>query len=189
MMIEEWRNVAGYEGMYLVSNMGDIKSKRTGKNIFQGHTGRSGKYKSVSLSKDGKKKTIKVHKIVCESFKGKAPDGYEIDHVNGVHHDNRICNLEYVTPLNNKLRHSYRMACHDNRKGSSLDISNGKYKTCISHKNKTVHLISSSSIKLCSYIYKCAIRSIITGEFDRYMARLKEYRASDNMKLDEMILQ
>ena len=43
-----------------------------------------------------------VHTLVAEAFIGSKPDGYEIDHLNTNIHDNRACNLQYVTQEENR---------------------------------------------------------------------------------------
>lgn len=48
-----------------------------------------------------------VHRIVWESVHGPIPDGLQINHINGIKTDNRINNLELVTPSEN-LSHAYR---------------------------------------------------------------------------------
>lgn len=49
-----------------------------------------------------------VHRMVWEAVHGPIPEGMQINHKNGIKHDNRIANLELVTPSENTL-HSYRM--------------------------------------------------------------------------------
>lgn len=41
------------------------------------------------------------HRLVYESVFGEVPPGLHIDHKNGIRHDNRICNLQAVTPYEN----------------------------------------------------------------------------------------
>ena len=41
------------------------------------------------------------HRIVWETFNGEIPDGYEVDHINNVRDDNRLCNLQLLTRLDN----------------------------------------------------------------------------------------
>lgn len=53
-----------------------------------------------------KKKTKLAHRLIWESVHGPIPDGLQINHINGVKTDNRICNLELVTPRENML-HAY----------------------------------------------------------------------------------
>lgn len=49
-----------------------------------------------------------IHRIIWEHTRGPIPDGMQINHKNGVKTDNRIQNLELVTPSQNTL-HAYKM--------------------------------------------------------------------------------
>lgn len=51
----------------------------------------------VNLSKDGKKKTYNVARLVALAFHGVPPDGMTVNHINCNWHDNRPENLEWVT--------------------------------------------------------------------------------------------
>ncbi|NCC17005.1 MAG: HNH endonuclease [Clostridia bacterium] len=44
-------------------------------------------------------KSVRVHRLVMELFKG--PSDLSVDHINGNKHDNRLCNLQYVTAEEN----------------------------------------------------------------------------------------
>ena len=44
-------------------------------------------------------KNVRVHRLVMELFKGKSD--LTVDHINGNKHDNRLCNLRYVTAEEN----------------------------------------------------------------------------------------
>ena len=41
------------------------------------------------------------HRFVAEAFLGSCPEGYEVNHKNGIRDDNRLCNLEYLTKSQN----------------------------------------------------------------------------------------
>jgi hypothetical protein len=95
---EEWRSIVGYEGLYEVSNLGSIRSKKTGKQL----TGRNSKgYRRVHLRNNGKNAHPFVHRLVASAFIGPCPDGYQTNHKNAVRDDNRAVNLEWVTSLEN----------------------------------------------------------------------------------------
>ena len=102
-MIEEFRDVKGFEGLYQVSNLGRVKSLKFNKErILRGCQG-SGGYLHVSLTKDGNQKTRKIHQLVAEAFLGHTPCGMKliVNHINFIRHDNRAENLEIDTNRNN----------------------------------------------------------------------------------------
>lgn len=105
---ERWLPIMGYEGLYEVSDMGRIKSVRSRTNTKVGYVLspiRLHHSYSVRLSKDGKATNKFVHRLVADAFIGAIPDGHEVNHMNRDTSDNRLVNLEYVTPLQN-TRHA-----------------------------------------------------------------------------------
>jgi len=78
-----------------VSDDGKIISKTRGEcKLEQIHNG----YERWStFRKDRKRLRILVHRLVWETFNGQIPDGMEIDHINRIRNDNRLCNLRCVT--------------------------------------------------------------------------------------------
>lgn len=55
-------------------------------------------YPAVSMTTDGVKDQMFVHRVVCELFVGACPgDIYTVDHLNGIRHDNRADNLRWAT--------------------------------------------------------------------------------------------
>lgn len=104
---EEWRPVVGYEGLYMVSDLGRVKSvprKWAKGGILKPAPDRRG-YLRVDLSKNGKKETCRVHILVMRAFKGKCPTGHEVDHINFKRDDNRLSNLSYQPKEVNRGRH------------------------------------------------------------------------------------
>lgn len=108
-MIEEWRDVKDYQGKYQVSNLGRIKSLNYNKTkkekiLIEVENGKG--YKTVLLSKNGKKIRFYVHRLVYTAFVGVITDGYQIDHINNNKTDNRLQNLQLLTSSeNNKKRY------------------------------------------------------------------------------------
>lgn len=62
----------------------------------------------VTLWKDGVDIRKTVHSLVAESFLNKQCDTLQVNHINGIKADNRLENLEWVTPSEN-VKHAIRM--------------------------------------------------------------------------------
>lgn len=90
----DWRYVKGYEGLYSVSERGEIWSCRRKRYLKRTPNPR---YLVVSLAKNGKFISYTVHSLVAKAFIGKCPKGHEINHKNANKHDNHLNNLEYLT--------------------------------------------------------------------------------------------
>lgn len=114
---EEWGDILWYEGIYQVSNMGNIKSLeklvKTGywsfaKRLWKARKSRKNKegYRIVGLSKDGIRKLYGVHRLVGEAFIFNIWRLPQINHKNGKRDDNRVENLERCTNWYNQ-KHSY----------------------------------------------------------------------------------
>lgn len=111
-MDEIWKDIKGYEGLYQVSNLGNVKSlarvvphKITGsrtipEKILKPNSDDVG-YLYVSLSKDGKKKNPKIHRLVAEAFIPNPKNLPQVNHIDENKLNNRVTNLEWSTSLDN----------------------------------------------------------------------------------------
>jgi hypothetical protein len=115
----EWRPIRGYEGHYEVSNDGQVKSvardckeARWGKQLLSEKILKPGfnmGYPRVALCKGGKIKNVSVHRLVADAFvHGKTEVKCQVNHINGIKHDNRYTNLEWVSPKENTI-HAVRL--------------------------------------------------------------------------------
>lgn len=93
----KWLPVVGYEGLYEVSNFGDVRSTN-GSIIHQSLSRkRNTDYKVVWLKKDGIGKNAYVHRLVAEAFI-ENPNAYPIiNHKDEDGTNNRVGNLEWCT--------------------------------------------------------------------------------------------
>ena len=94
-MIEVWRAVVGYEGVYEVSNWGRVKSLWFGKErILKPHKNKNG-YLTVLLSKNKKITRCYIHRLVAQAFIPNPQNLSEINHKNEQKELNFVENLEW----------------------------------------------------------------------------------------------
>ncbi len=103
-MKEEWRDVKGFEGIYQISNKGRLKSfKAVKEGKIMSIKNKTGWYLGTVLTYKNKRKSIKIHQLVCEHFYGETPKHHNIHHIDGNKQNNHISNLSFV---NTKLHSS-----------------------------------------------------------------------------------
>lgn len=105
---EIWADIKGFEGLYQVSNLGQIMSLDRIDSIGRVIKGKILKpfidkhgYQRVQLCKNGKRKKFFVHRLVYSAFNGEIPDGLVVNHINECKTDNRLCNLNLMTSKEN----------------------------------------------------------------------------------------
>lgn len=114
-VMEEWKDIPGYEGKYQASNKGRIKSfifRESDKTItlyknpkiLKGGMNNGG-YLTMSLLRHGKTEQFLIHQLILMSFVGPCDAGMEVAHLNGCRTDNRLENLKYCTRSEN---HSHK---------------------------------------------------------------------------------
>ena len=103
---ETWKDVVGYEGIYMISNLGRVKSlprkynKRVPTERIRKTRMNLG-YEVVNLSKQGAVKTVKIHRLVAEAFLDNEGGKPEVNHIDGNKNNNNANNLEWVTSREN----------------------------------------------------------------------------------------
>lgn len=117
-MEEIWKDIKGYEGLYQVSNKGNIKSldRTTGIKKHGIHRLKEkilkpikcGKYYQIYLCKDNKAKSFYIHRLVGENFIDNIKCYTDINHKDGNTHNNNVENLEWCTRSYN-IEHSYKV--------------------------------------------------------------------------------
>ena len=95
--MEEWKDVVGYEGLYEVSNLGNVRNRQTGK-VLKPILGKRWGYYKLNLFKDGIMKSKTIHRLVAEAWIPQVEvDKDQVNHINEIKTDNRVENLEWCT--------------------------------------------------------------------------------------------
>lgn len=111
--LETWLDAPGYEGLYQVSDMGRVRSldriivRSNGRPQFWRGRGlvpglNSESRWGVWLQHQGHREWFAVAHLVALVFLGPRPEGMEVCHTNGIRQDDRLSNLYYGTPTENK---------------------------------------------------------------------------------------
>ena len=90
---EIWRDVVGYEGLYKVSNLGNVKNCLSGR-ILKLCNDKDG-YKIINLYKNGVRKTYGVHRLVSKAFLTNPNNLPQVNHKDEDKTNNRVDNLEW----------------------------------------------------------------------------------------------
>ena len=104
-MEEEWKWIKGYEGLYQISNLGRLKSFRKKKDGYiTSNVNKDGWYLTVNLYDELRRmKTKRIHVLVAEAFIGEITKGYHVHHKDGNKQNNRVDNLEIISPKKHRL--------------------------------------------------------------------------------------
>lgn len=154
---EIWKPVAGYEGVYEVSNFGNMKSlqrRYASERILRKTKDRKG-YEQVNLRKDGKRQCCKVHRLVAEAFIPNPDKLSQVNHKDENKSNNRVENLEWCT------------AAYNSNYGTRIERIAEKHRKKISQYTiegqfiKEYNSVSEAAKEMsgtCDFIYKCATK-------------------------------
>lgn len=95
---EQWRDIDGYDGMYQVSDLGRVRSRKRGEwKVLRPKKNNSG-YLQVGLFKDENRQQPLVHRLVAQAFIPNYDNSKTIiNHIDECKQNNRVNNLEYCT--------------------------------------------------------------------------------------------
>jgi hypothetical protein len=118
-MIEIWKDIVGYERCYEVSNLGRIKNverqcktknnsiRTIRERILKSYIHKNG-YSYTRLSKNGKVKGFRTHRLVAQAFIPNPEEKFGTNHKDGDKTNNEVINLEWATNSENQ-KHAYRI--------------------------------------------------------------------------------
>lgn len=157
--IEKWKDIPGYENLYQVSDLGNVRRLKSGKFKFLKFGTNPRGYKNVSLSKSGKVKTYLVHILVSICFLDHIPNGHTttVDHINEIKSDNRLSNLQLLTNRENIIKSKIKRALPV---GVYYYKSTKKYAARITINNKQKHLGYFFNPEEASKAYQKALNQI-----------------------------
>jgi len=165
---EIWKDIIGYEGLYKVSSVGNIKSLRC-KGLIREKTMKlsinENGYLMVNLCKNNKVKIWRVHRIVLTAFVPNQENKCDVNHINGIKTDNRVENLEWNTRSEN-LCHAFRTGLRIN--GEKNRIASGK-KCRERCSKKVINIVTKEIYESCKEaskkygISKSHLSNMLTG--------------------------
>lgn len=169
---ERWLPVAGYEGIYEVSDLGRARS--LARRDARGHV-RRGKLLAprtnarnrlaVALYRDRVRTDVQIHRLVLEAFVGPRPEGLEGCHWNGDPTDNRLVNLRWDTRKANSAD-SVRHGTH-----SMVSRTHCPQGHAYTPENTYIKPVGSRSCRECSRVYREAHREERRAKGREYMRR------------------
>lgn len=155
--MEEWRDVVGTNGKYQVSNTGKVRNAET-KHIRKSQDKHG--YRRVNLTIDGKSKNCAVHRLVASAFIPNPENKSQVNHKDGVHDNNNVENLEWVTAEEN-FKHA---------------VENNLYQKGIERYKRLGHSTYNRKDKPKAYLRKSEI--ITKKSYDKLMALSEKYGLS-----------
>lgn len=143
-MNEEWRDIKGFEGVYQISNFGNVKTLN--RVTYLGRNKKSTRIEKECIRKIYRKATYlrinlmgkyySIHRLVAEAFIENKNGCKYVNHKNGDKHDNIVSNLEWVSHSEN-MKHAFSTGLKSNKNGNHsmaklvIDLETGIFYDCI----------------------------------------------------------
>ena len=161
--METWKDIPNYEGKYMVSNIGNVKSlnfKNTKKEKILKTTIAKCGYYYITLCKDGVRKKKCNHQLVAITFLNHKPNGFEkvVNHKNFDKLDNRLENLEVVSNRENSNQKHIKSS--SSYTGVNWDSRKKKWISKIHINNKNIFLGLFTDELKASEMYEKALKNI-----------------------------
>lgn len=157
-MIEEWKYIDNTNNLYMVSNLGKVKSMprkiktpygsyMTKENILKGSKNQKG-YIQIEYNINKKRYVQQLHRIVAKVFIPNPLDKPQINHKDGNKENNKVNNLEWVTNKEN-MQHAYQTGLQYNAFGK--EARNFKYSYS---SNENDNIKNMTALEIAKYINK-----------------------------------
>lgn len=179
--MEIWKDVKGYEGIYQVSNLGNIKrlerisnfksvnqhkeykTTRKIKERLKKQTINQCGYYQTTLYKDSNRKNVLVHRLVAQAFIPNPENKPTVNHIDGNRTNNNINNLEWATYPEQQLHVNHILGkksiiskqCREKRAEQlrkKVKRSDGKIYKSIREASKDSNVHSGNIVRCCKGI-------------------------------------
>ena len=160
--------VVGYEGLYIVSNLGRVYSLprivpltdtkwMTKKGMFMKIYKNPHGYYSLKISKEGKTKLVRNHVLVAQAFIPNPKGLKAIDHIDGCKDNFKASNLRYCTYRQNVTFSNVTKTKSKNTYVGVSEMKNGTFRARILINNKALHLGYFKTAEAASEAYLAAV--------------------------------
>lgn len=122
MEIEVWKDIPNYEGLYQISNLGNVKSLKYGKERLLKPVKDGSRYLQVKFYKNGNKKIYLVHRLVALAFLPNPDNLPCINHKDENSLNNMVENLEWCD-----AKYNCNYGTRNNRINKTKEINNSYY--------------------------------------------------------------
>ncbi len=123
-MVEEWRDIEGFDGFYQISNTGKVRSQgdnrgnKSGKWRLRSLSANHDGYLKVRLIRKDKDRTCRVHILVAKAFITNPNNFNTVNHKDGDKTNNNVDNLEWAD-RSQQMVHAYKLGLKKAIRGSS----------------------------------------------------------------------
>ena len=149
-MVEEWKNIKGYEGIYKISNLGKIVRIK-GSQEHPMKIWNNGRYMEVRLSKGGKSTHFTLHRLLAVHFIPNPNNLRYVNHKDEDKRNNSIENLEWCTNRYNVTYSLGKKVIQLSKEGVQLGVFNS-----IAEASKEFNIPTTNISKCCKGIRKSA---------------------------------
>lgn len=185
-MVEQWKPIPGYEGLYMVSSNGRVKSldrfsyRKDGRtNLYRSRfmslSSDTKGYKRVGLTKNGKTTGYLVHRLVAEAFIPNPDSLPQVNHINEIKDDNRVENLEWVSCADNVNHATGKIRCGKAHEFPVIMIDDD---------GKCTEFTSASAAARELGIVSQGIQSCCAGRFDTYKGFRWRYKNRHRARIE-----
>lgn len=144
-IMEKWKDIKGYEGLYQASTFGRIKHVKNNY-ITYGSTSK-GSYLRKTLCKNSNKRYYLVHRLIAETFIDNYENKLTVNHIDGDRTNNSVTNLEWATYQEQELHKIYELnngKCLTGNPISLICQETGEFFNSVSQCSKNMNLSAMS---------------------------------------------